>query len=118
MPTLRFAEFQTGAVAEGRKRRTIRAPRKTEIKPGDALRLTGPRPKARLLREAVCAYTVPVTLTIGDGGTSILAAVAGAPVADIEAFAAADGFQDADAMARFFHGLYGPGEFRGIMICW
>ena len=87
-------------------------------KVGEELVLTGPRFDPRVLMRAPCADVRPIWLVIADGPEIVRAVVNGTLVDDLEHFARLDGFSNAQAMAEFFWGLYGPGEFHGVMIEW
>jgi hypothetical protein len=119
MATYRFDKFQAAMVADGRKRRTIRAAdRKGHAAPGAALRLTTGRPKFAPLLEAVCAGVDPVLMTVTKAGRIKWATWAGRAVEDLDAFAQDDGFEDAAHMGAAFLKWHGPGKFRGVMIRW
>jgi hypothetical protein len=127
--TIRFAKFQTELVASGKKRMTIRAPRKDEIKAGDTLRLLGPRwagyrtrSHSEPLREAVCVGVNDIILRFSPTTSAVISADISGPVfggpLSVEALAWADGFADALEMGRFFVKWHGPEPFKGILIRW
>ena len=130
--TYRFNESQTGLVESGKKRMTIRAPRKVPTRAGDTLRLTGPMfagfgkvaaNPGRLLRIAVCRGVHPIELRLHRTTSAVISIDIGGPrfeinVTDVEAFAKLDGFATALEMGRFFRKLHGPGPFRGVLIRW
>jgi hypothetical protein len=116
--TLIYAGFQADAVAEGRKRRTIRRGDRVPAV-GQLLRHTAGRgPTWRLLREAPCIAVDEVWLCIHaiDGITD--AAVNGEPVRDLDEFAELDHFRSLRHMGEFMRHLHGSGDFRGVMIRW
>lgn len=119
MATYRFDKFQAAMVADGTKRRTIRAAaRKTHAVPGGALRLTTGRPAFKILRETVCAGVDPVEMYLTKAGKISRLTWAGLPHEDVETFARLDGFKDAAHMGASFLKWHGPGKFRGVMIRW
>lgn len=118
MHTFRFVEAQAGMVARGEKRRTIRPALGTRPAPGDALRLTTGRPRFTHLLDATCAAVDVVALRVTKAGRLSSVKVNGDDVADLEAFAALDGFASAAAMGKFFLKLRGAGVFRGVMVQW
>lgn len=114
MVALNFQRQFVGAVKSGRKRRTIRAMRKTgNPRPGDKLQLyTGMRTKAcHKIREATC--TAVTAITIDQLGITL----AGRRIADADALARKDGFCGFAEMAGFFETQYGL-PFAGQMIEW
>lgn len=131
MVALNFKAQFADDVEDGRKRRSIRAPRKDgrDPKRGDKLQLyTGMRQKGcRKLGESVCTNVRPVEITgtniILDGRTLYAGnapAYAGyaAPEEHYDSdFARADGFDGFQDMMEFFekeHGL----PFKGNLIEW
>ncbi len=121
MPALNFQARWADSVRTGRKRQTIRAPRKDgrDPKPGDTLYLyTGMRTKAcRLLAVRRCRSARRVKITkhgvmFPFDGDQFRAGTWRA-----DEFARADGFADFDEMLGWFrehHGL----PFRGFVIHW
>jgi hypothetical protein len=130
MVALNFKAQFADDVEDGRKRRSIRAPRKDgrDPKPGDKLQLyTGMRQKGcRKLGEAVCARVRAVEIdhmgiTLEGRKLSAGDAPAYAGGVDPESydsdFARADGFDTFQDMREFFereHGL----PFKGKLIEW
>jgi len=115
MVALNFQAQFADAVESGRKKCTIRAPRKDgrEPRPGDKLQLyTGMRSKAcRKLAETICAAVSPIEIT------SESITIAGVPSSVPGEIARRDGFETFTDMAKFFgdeHGL----PFRGFLIEW
>jgi hypothetical protein len=130
MVALNFRAQFADDVEEGRKKRSIRAPRKDgrDPKKGDALQLyTGMRQKGcRKLVDSVCINVRPVEIdhtgVILDGKHLIAGhapAYAGCPDPDFYDgdFALADGFDNFEAMANFFKETHGL-PFRGNLIEW
>lgn len=113
-----FSAFQVGLVEDGSKRRTIRALNRKHAAKGDGIVLATGRPTYRAIREAVCAGALPVVAELSDAGVMSDVRVDGASVADLEAFAALDGFKSAAVMGAYFRKLHGPGRFNGVMILW
>lgn len=118
MVQYRFSRFQAAMVADGSKRRTIRALGRNHAKPGAALQLMVGLPRPAMLLRAVCAGVDAVEMTLAPSGLIEAASVNGAPVADLEAFALLDGFESAAHMGEHFLKWHGPGVFRGVMILW
>lgn len=130
MVALNFKAQFADDVEEGRKRRSIRAPRKDgrDPKPGDSLQLyTGMRQKGcRKLGEAKCVRVRPVEIShmgIILDGRKLCASDAPAYAGGVDPehydgdFARADGFNTFSDMAEFFekeHGL----PFKGLLIEW
>lgn len=102
-------------VATGRKRQTIRAPRKDNrhAKPGDRLQLyTGMRTKAcRKLDEGICK--ISTYCAIREDGITL----GNHPRVDIDEFAVADGFEDFESMKTWFRKTHGL-PFIGQLIVW
>lgn len=107
-------------VESGAKTQTVRPVPKRMPRVGEPISLRTwtdlpYRSKQRVLREATITAVFPVKMTQGDGGQLLLSVAHG--TVDEEAFARADGFSSARAMARWFidqHGL----PFSGIVIRW
>ncbi len=117
MPALNFQKRFAADVESGRKCQTIRAPRKDgrpTARPGDTLYLyTGMRTKGcRKLGEAVCTKTSQVVIT---DDWRIL--VNGSRVEDDDAFARADGFDDAANLYDWFRDTHSL-PFEGSLIEW
>ena len=104
-------------VEAGRKRQTIRAPRKNDghAKPGDKLQLyTGMRTKdCRLLRKAVCHDAFPILIEADKIWTFHPQELH----TDLEGWAKRDGFSCWADMKAFFEGQYGL-PFQGVLISW
>ena len=105
MPAYSFQEQFAPAVEQGKKRQTIRPPRKRPTRPGDTLYLyTGMRTRrCRLLRVATCRAVTPITIhpdhVILDGRRL-------SPEETL-ALARADGFENVEAFFDFFRRRYG-----------
>jgi len=106
MPAYNFKKQFADAVAAGRKRQTIRKPRKRPTSPGDRLYLyTGMRTKGcRKLREVDCDSVTPLELYFGLRAFSNGVEMSGA---EIVAMARADGFVNALDFFEFFGNQYG-----------
>jgi len=122
MPALNFKQRFAPLVESGAKRQTIRAMRKDgrDPAPGDVLQLyTGMRTRGcRKLREEVCTSAEPIGIgrdgfvLLGDGdGFKKLAPD------EIEALAAADGFESVEAFFDFFNTTHRL-PFNGLLIKW
>ncbi len=130
MVALNFKAQFADDVEDGRKRRSIRAPRKDgrNPKPGDKLQLyTGMRQKAcRKLRDAKCIRVRPVEIDhtgVALDGRKLYCGDAPAYAGGVDPehydsdFARADGFSTFQDMREFFereHGL----PFKGLLIEW
>jgi hypothetical protein len=121
MPALNFQARFARAVETGRKRCTIRAPRKREIRVGDTLHLfTGMRTSAcRKLKAATCCHVTPITIALLPRRQSpiiklndkVLSEPAARTLARRDGHATLAGFIDFFAAT---HGL----PFTGALICW
>lgn len=117
MVAYNFQRQFADAVESGRKRQTIRAPRKDgrHAKPGDKLQLyTGMRTKScRNLKDAVCHDACPILIEADKIWTFQPQELH----TDLDAWAKLDGFQSWEEMRAFFtqaHGL----PFNGVLIRW
>lgn len=130
MPALNFQARFAELVESGQKRQTIRKPRKNDRDPkaGDTLQLyTGMRTKAcRKLGEARCYATLAVHLSVIPGTGPVVRMEGIAPLrpgfrvlidAAADAFAYADGFDDAVEMMVWFQDTHGL-PFDGLLIRW
>lgn len=130
MVALNFKSQFADDVEDGRKRRSIRAPRKDgrDPKPGDKLQLyTGMRQKGcRKLREAQCVRVRPVEIDhmgITLDGRKLYAGDAPAYAGGVDPenydsdFARADGFGTFQDMCEFFESEHGL-PFKGRLIEW
>lgn len=117
MVALNFKPEFSLAVETGRKRQTIRLPRKDgrDPKPGDALQLyTGMRQRTcRKLREAKCTNIEAIQIYRN------MIVLAGRELGHQEAsdFAKADGFGSFGDMTNWFHKTHGL-PFAGLLIQW
>jgi len=115
-------------IAAGTKTQTIRADRRRHARPGELLQLfSGMRTRfcAKIMPDPLCIGVDPLALRFDAEGRIVLAAIDGVRVADLPAFALADGFDSTDDMADFWrrtHGLAansgGHFIFRGVLIRW
>ncbi len=128
------ARFEYDVVART-KRQTIRADRKRHARPGERIQLyTGMRSRhcRKLIPDPVCTAVHDIEIDVAG---VIVIQIAGIRIdgvlvdpADMEAFAAADGFQPGPGsdpsitaltqMARFWHTTHGAGLFTGKLIKW
>jgi hypothetical protein len=108
-------------IKAGTKAQTIRADRKRHAREGEALQLyTGMRTRAcQLIGRAVCAGVQPITIDARDRPVIVLPDRELRPLAGIDDFARLDGFEDWQAMRRFWE-EYHPGSstFSGVLITW
>jgi hypothetical protein len=112
MPALSFSVFRD-KIESGEKRQTIRAVRKNPIKEGDKLFLFWKQqsPKdCEKLGEATCISVKPIKISYG-------AVYCNIPMASLEAFAIADGFDNWDDLVKYFEKNYGL-PFEGVLIQW
>lgn len=105
MPAYNYKARFAPDVESGKKRTTLRKPRKYPTKPGDWLKhYTGMRTRAcRLLSEGECLSVEPVKIDhafVYLNGESL-------PYAEIIKLAHADGFASVEEFASFFDGQYG-----------
>lgn len=116
MIALNFSPQFAPLVAAGTKRQTIRQTRRAA--PGDALQLyTGQRTKdcrKLVTPDPVCTISMYVGLTkrnvtLGDASKF---------PPNIDDFARADGFDDYDAMWKWFSERYETNSFTGFVIGW
>lgn len=130
MVALNFMKQFADEVEDGRKCRSIRAPRKNgrNPKPGDTLQLyTGMRsPSCRKLMDAKCVRVREVEITgvnILLDGRPLFAGDAPAYAGGVDPeqydgdFARADGFDSFGDMADFFQKTHGL-PFKGLLIEW
>ena len=115
MVAINFDRRFADAVANGKKRQTVRPDRKQPIRVGDKLQLyPGLRGKGtRKLADAVCTETEAVEIDRND----LFLAGRFADAHDREGFAIEDGFKTFDQMASWFAGKAGL-PFRGRVIRW
>lgn len=120
----RFADM----VERGEKRQTIRADGKRHPPVvGDELQhYTGMRTKnCRLLRRSICSLVVPVFINSKERTVTVFMGRTEPPIGErkilageqLENFAHADGFHDADAFFAFFCADESP-VFKGNLIRW
>ena len=125
MPVLNFQKQFAGAVKSGKKRQTIRAPRKYPIKKGDTLYLyTGMRTKKAVkLNEVVCRSTWVIKINENgynlqnDLGQFWIVSNRQNHILIMNSFAQSDGFKDWDDMIRWFEKTHGL-PFKGTLIEW
>jgi hypothetical protein len=108
----------------GRKRHTVRAPRKRHARPGEALQLyTGMRTKScRLIARATCESVEPIGLYFhrrpSNDWVMIGARTLDRPAA-LDEFAYSDGFDDWGALRAFWLRHHGSLQnFDGLIIKW
>ncbi|TKD17936.1 ASCH domain-containing protein [Rhodobacter capsulatus] len=109
-------------IIDGSKRQTIRSQRKRHARPGELLQLfTGMRTVhcKKIVPDVRCIGADPICIEFDTEGKIVSIEVDGSEVADVDAFAVADGFEAAFDMAGFWvmsHGLMQ--RFRGTLISW
>jgi hypothetical protein len=114
------------SIIEGKKRQTIRAPRRRHASVGDPMQLyTAMRTKhcRKILDpDPICESIEPVRLLFGEGRPRIWIAGEPWPVLDNNAFARIDGFDDMRDMMAFWNAEHGDGkdviDFSGVLIKW
>jgi hypothetical protein len=115
------AQFAAPIVA-GTKRQTVRADRKRHARVGETLQLyTGMRTRAcRLIGRAVCVGVGEVRLDFERARVSLWTGVTLSSVADLDAYAARDGFDGWDALWLFWMETHPDvqGAFTGVQIEW
>ena len=120
MPAINFEERFAHKVESGRKRQTIRRPRKCPIKEGHTLYLyTGQRTKrCRLLVTATCKQTRPIAI-LKESVQVVMRDILHIFVSHnwLKAFAQRDGFISWPEMKEFFEKKYGL-PFDGDLIEW
>ena len=112
MPALSFS-IAKDKIISGAKRQTIRAVRKRAIAAGDKLYLYWKQqsPKdCEKLGEATCTSVKPIKISYG-------AVYCNIPIASLESFAIADGFDNWDDLVQYFEKNYGL-PFEGVLIQW
>ncbi len=121
MPLYNFQKRFAAKVESGEKCQTIRLRRKRPTREGEILHLyTGLRSKfSRLLRRAKCVRVLPIEIYfdwVRVGPESLFLGV------DLDPFARADGFADAEDFFRFWrdvHGLSVENPLKGFdLIQW
>lgn len=110
------------AVREGWKTQTIRRARDRHARPGELLQLfVGMRTAQcrKICPDVRCTAVMKIVISFdGEGGIERIIA-GGQPVADLDAFAQRDGFEDADDMSDFWRAEHGPvGLWHGVLIEW
>lgn len=115
-------------IVAGTKTQTIRADRRRHARPGEMVQLfSGMRTRfcTKIVPDPLCIGADPLALRFDAEGRIVSAAIDGVPVADLPAFAMADGFDSVDDMADFWrrtHGLAANSGchfiFRGVLIRW
>ncbi len=128
--------FQPGFVAPieaGTKLHTLRNPRKRHARPGEALQLyTGMRTRScRLVARKTCSQVLGVWLDFRSSSQPVqlfetAELVPGEPrrigpchdVADVDAFAVADGFSRFEVLARWWRKTHEVRYWEGVLIGW
>lgn len=111
-------------ILDGSKRQTIRGHRKRHARPGERLQLfTGMRTKhcKKILEpDPVCVEVRDISFLVLESGMMIRnprnPGICGAVLGS--ALAQQDGFENAEAMWRFWLKNHGPGQFDGVLIRW
>jgi hypothetical protein len=108
MPGYNFKEEFVQPILTGKKRQTIRKPRKRPTKPGDMIYIwVRMRTKnARKLGEAICQSVTPLKITL----TDIVLDEQKLGPREVLDFAQADGFVNQLAFFEFFEKQYGEPE--------
>lgn len=118
MPALNFQKQFAPDVKSGKKRQTIRAPRKNPIKEGDTLYLyTGMRTKqCEKLKEVECTGVVDFRI-IANGAGCTVGQHSLYYLDQLDSIADADGFLDWFEMVKWFSQTHGL-PFEGNLILW
>lgn len=108
-------------ILAGTKPQTIRADRKRHAREGETLQLyTGMRTRhCRLIGRAICASVQPIRIEVDNAVIGFASGLTLTTIAELDAFAATDGFQSWFGMREFWK-LHHPlvSTFSGIMIRW
>lgn len=114
MVAINFSAQFASAVADGKKRQTIR--QSARARPGQSLQLyTGQRTReCRKLADAICLDCTYVGLT----ARGVTLGDASKFPGDVDDFARADGFDDYPAMWKWFSERYKTNSFTGHIIRW
>lgn len=115
------SQFAT-PIEERRKRQTIRADRKRHARPGESLQLfVGMRTKhcRKIIPDPVCT-AVQTCLIMLDKWAILGIQIDGVELfgSQVKAFARDDGFEDVDAMHKFWIDNHGCRNFNGVIIRW
>lgn len=115
MPAINFKQQFIAPVASGKKRQTIRKPRKRQTVPGDKLYLySGMRTKAVLkLREVECIAVIPIYIS----ASSVRLDSIDLKASEIDNLARLDGFNTTEEFYEFFKLNHGV-PFEGEVIKW
>jgi hypothetical protein len=112
------------AIREGWKTQTIRKGRARHARPGEFLQLfCGMRTAhcRRIVEDVRCIEVTVIVISFDDLAEINSITTNGAPVADLDAFAVADGFTDSSDMSAFWrasHSALDGMEFIGVLIEW
>lgn len=138
MTAYSFKKYFAEPIISGRKRQTIRAPRKARkgsvdpldefarmiqghVQPGGALQLyTGMRTRhCRKIGDAKCTLVVPIVISFKPARVKIYGEPLIKTIADLNEFSRSDGFKDWLDMVAFWEKENGaPVEWSGVLIRW
>lgn len=121
MTAYNFRQCFIEPILDGRKRQTIRAPRKRHARPGEEIRLyTGMRTQyCKLIASVRCLDVKPIAILFDADPRNEHVLVPGVTWQTLDHFARQDGFA-AWAEFKAFWAEHHPGtnEFRGVLIRW
>ena len=109
-------------IEDGTKRHTIRLDPRRHARPGEALQLfVGMRTTScrKIIADPLCISVEPIQIDFDAEGRIAAACIDDNPVADLDGFALADGFESLSDMEGFWvmhHGLLRA--FHGVLIAW
>lgn len=109
-------------IETGAKRQTVRGPRRRHARPGEPLQLyvglRTPAPRKLVTPDPPCLSVTPLVLDVQPEphGLAIRGWLDGAPIADMEAFARADGFVDAADMTAWFRSVRGAKRLPDLVL--
>lgn len=136
MPAFSFKERFVNKIMNGRKRQTIRKPRKYPVLPGQTLQLYyAQRSKhGKKLREVICKSVSAITIYINSGVVDIFETAfdhstrtSYTTIENLNGFARLDGFKDWEDMKAFWIDEHGVKKgkrkailttFDGLLIKW
>ena len=116
-----FKRRFVGPIQSGSKCQTIRADRKRHAIQGEELQLyTGMRTKAcEMIGRAACINVAPIRIDVENGRIELESGTALTTLAELDAFARIDGFEEWGEMRRFWEENHPDIRvFSGVLIRW